>query len=430
MSASLIPRRASGASRVCEPSSQVESYFYTGGLRAEFRWLWSAPPMLTLHLLCGSALPQPTHTTSKLSLPRRDLGAATAHGLSFFAGGCTTTGTGIATQFICDDASDVIDVVSPNGTLLAVRATLTEARGWAAGCSSGDLIVFAGGGRKGTEPHSRTADVMNATTLETVGHPDALSEGRWGIGCAAVDGNIYFTGGKVTINGYQDVYMSRMVDMFSSADKSWSLAPFNLTGGRESTVALAVPPKSEGGQTALVVAGGWHKQQTYGPESAIDFFLQPLATGGGLVPGLQLAAPAYDVGAAVGADGHVYLVGDKYLTVLSPNGELVRNSALPAAMVGQRASPAGGGAVPRSRLPHNGARVGRRVCFYGASPSTLFCHDTSTGQWEKGLACAAEHTGGSMTAPGGGVILVAGGYDQRSPVFATTPVIDIFRFEE
>ena len=247
--------------------------------------------MLTLHILYGSALPQPTHTTSKLSLPRRDLGAATAHGLSFFAGGCTTTGTGIATQFICDDASDVIDVVSPNGTLLAVRTTLTEARGWAAGCSSGDLIVFAGGGRKGTEPHSRTADVMNATTLESVGHPDALSEGRWGIGCAAVDGNIYFTGGKVTIHGYQDVYMSRMVDMFSSADKSWSLAPFNLTGGRESTVALAVPPKSKVVKPpSLLLAAGTSSRRT-GRRAPSTFFCSHWLLEGASYPAFSSPLP-------------------------------------------------------------------------------------------------------------------------------------------
>ena len=120
---------------------------------------------------------QPLHFTSNLSLARRDIGAATSNGLSFFAGGCTTTGTGIATQFICDDASDVIDVVASNGRWLS-RLALTEARGWAATCSSGDTVVFAGGGRKGTEPHSRTADVMNARTLKIVGHPDALSSGR------------------------------------------------------------------------------------------------------------------------------------------------------------------------------------------------------------------------------------------------------------
>ena len=35
-----------------------------------------------------------------------------------------------------------------------------------------------------------------------------------------------------------------------------------------------------------------------------------------------------------------------------------------------------------------------------------------------------------MTAPGGGVIMIAGGYDQKSPIFATTAVVDIFRFPE
>ena len=335
------------------------------------------------------------------------------------------------TQFICDDASDVIDVVSSNGTLLAVAPVLTEARGWVAACSAGDTVVFAGGGRKGTEPHSRTADLLDARTMQSASHPDALSEGRWGIGCAEVNGSIFFVGGKVTIHGYQNAYMSRSIDVFSTAEASWTLAPFNLTNARESAVALAVPTVN-GRSSALVVAGGWHKQGgKYGPDKAVDWFDEPFAHGGGLHrPGVQLAAPAYDVGAAVGANGYVYVVGDAQLTVLSQRGTVVQTSALPVTMAGQRTSAAAGGAVPRSRVPHNGASVGRRVCFYGASPSTLFCYDTVTSQWEAGLPCAAEHTGGSMTAPGGGVIMIAGGYDQKSPIFATTAVVDIFRFPE
>ena len=99
---------------------------------------------LTMFIFCVllASAQQPVHSTSKLSLARRDIGAATANGLSFFAGGCTTTGPGILTQFICDDASAVIDVVSSNGTLLAGSPNLTEARGWAAACSAGDAVVF------------------------------------------------------------------------------------------------------------------------------------------------------------------------------------------------------------------------------------------------------------------------------------------------
>ena len=53
---------------------------------------------------------EPIHTTGKLSQARRNLGAASVAGKAYFVGGCTNTGIGRQVQFICDDASDVIDV--------------------------------------------------------------------------------------------------------------------------------------------------------------------------------------------------------------------------------------------------------------------------------------------------------------------------------
>ena len=65
-----------------------------------------------------------------------------------------------------------------------------------------------------------------------------LALGRWGL--MYICGNrSYFTGGKVTISGYDNAWMSEIIDTFeldatSSTNGSWMMAPFNLSIPRES----------------------------------------------------------------------------------------------------------------------------------------------------------------------------------------------------
>jgi hypothetical protein len=141
------------------------------------------------------------HRVAKLSSARRDIGAASVGGRAVFAGGCNRTGD-YATQFVCTTGtSPNVDVFSAEGVLEST-VVLGEPRGWICAAPSGtSAVVLAGGGTSGVEPHSRAADVLDLDTLEIRSYPEALSVGRWGLGCAAAGGRTYFTGGKrVTVS--------------------------------------------------------------------------------------------------------------------------------------------------------------------------------------------------------------------------------------
>lgn len=100
-----------------------------------------------------------TRTTAKLSQARRNLGAATLDGKAYFAGGCLTTGKN--TQFICDHASDAVDVLDESGALLKTMQ-LSQPRGWVAVCVNSQEVIMAGGGTSGVTPHSRVADIVSS----------------------------------------------------------------------------------------------------------------------------------------------------------------------------------------------------------------------------------------------------------------------------
>ena len=80
--------------------------------------------------------------------------------------------------------------------------------------------------------------------------------------------------------------------VFDTATKSWNVAPFNLTRGRESAVAVGLQPPLV--QPSLLSIGGWYQQapKEFRADPALDLFTQPLFNNpsGGLIPGLQLDA--------------------------------------------------------------------------------------------------------------------------------------------
>ncbi len=343
--------------------------------------------LLLVLLLLPGALPVST-STGRLSQARRNIGAVAVGGKFFFAGGCTTTGSDPTTAFICNDASDVLDVLDAEGAALVEPLRLSEARGWPAACATDSLAVFAGGGKRGDEPHSRAADIVDVGPNydfdgKVSSVPDALSSGRWGIACAAVNGTIFFPGGKVTISGYRNAYMSSAIDMFDG--EKWSVAEYKLTVPRESAVAAPLPGGAAGGGAGgLVVAGGWKKtHEQYTGARALDIFLdpfqsQPGASGG--LKALELESDAYDAGiAASPATNRVYIVGnEKLYQVSAGGGGTVTSRPLPADMKGPSGQINGGGAVPRAHVPQNGVAVGdgdddgSLVCFYGTTPSMLY----------------------------------------------------------
>jgi len=383
---------------------------------------------LVLLLTASAAASTVTATTGHLSQARRNIGATTVRGKFYFAGGCTTVGSG-TTAFICNDASDAIDVLDSVGTAGDEQLRLSEARGWPSACATESLAVFAGGGQRGDLPHSRTADIVDAATGKVTSQPNALSTGRWGITCATVKETIFFAGGKVTIHGYQDVYMTNRIDTFDGTAGQWSVAPYNLSVGRESAVAASFPGSNCSG---LIVAGGWEKDPDLGKyhaSTALDIFSAPFqlsqfrSTGGRVTK--QLKDGAYDAGLAISASSKAYIVGNSLLYEVACGGA-VDSHPLPKDMTGPGGQVSGGGAIPRAHVPQNGVAVKSSVCFYGTAPSILYCLDTTTMDWSR-HPCKAEHAGGAIVASGN-TVMVAGGYDPQAKDTTPTDVIDIFTF--
>ena len=286
------------------------------------------------------------------------------------------TGSSPNTQFICDDASDVIDEISSGGDLVG-NFRLSEAKGWVSTCVAGDghTIIMAGGGKKGTEPHSKTADLLDTSSGKVSSNPFALHEGAWGVPCATIGNETFFLGGKVTISGYDKAYTTAAINVYSPA--GWTVAPYQLSRGRESAAAFVL-------RQQLLSAGGWMKNDTVCPQQycgddSLDIFRSPFSSGGGRRTA-RLHAAFYDAGVAV-VDDIGYVVGDTNLYIFSIDGSLpvnVQTEPLPKAMRGPASGNTGGGAVPRAHIPQNGAVVGQLACFCGATPCALYCYDTST----------------------------------------------------
>lgn len=349
-----------------------------------------------------------THSTARLSSGRRDLGAASAGGKVYFAGGCADVGS----AYVCDEPTAIVDIFTLDGK--AGNSTLSEARGWPAGCASGFKVVFAGGGTGGKVSHSAVADVFDVSTGEAKSWSSALSEGRWGLACATVNGAIHFAGGKVVLSS-GGFHMSDAVDTFEN--DSWSVSSFHLSQPRESMGAAS-------GHGSLVFAGGW-VTSTFGagPVDTVDVI--SLSNEASKVAVSKLGSKAYWPGAAAASNGDIYVVGNKELSRF--DGSTWTSSPLPADLIGSAATLEDGGAVPAAHVPQNGVAVGDYLCFYGWQSkklSAVYCYDTAKATWTGAMNCDAVHRGGAIAALGSQV-LVAGGYDpdnQNNP----TDVVDIF----
>ncbi len=316
---------------------------------------------VSLTTYCSSAGLSFHHREVKLSSPRRNVGAIGVGGRAVFAGGCNVSGTGSNTQFICDSADPAVDIFDEQGELQRT-VFLSEPRGWICATSAGEKsVVLAGGGTFGDKPHSRRADVLDLDTGDVQSYPDALTVGRWGIGCTTVGNRSYFTGGKVTISGYNNAWMTEIVDAFeldaaSSTNGSWMMAPFNLSVPRESTSAVAV----DGG---LIVAGGWAKTNgKYQGNDAVDIFSDPHT--GTTSETYTLKNDAYAVGVAT-VNSTAFVVGNEQLYRFGKRAEAALPIPLPPVMVGVYDGGAdSGGIVPDAHVQQNGVAVGKWVCFW------------------------------------------------------------------
>jgi hypothetical protein len=277
----------------------------------------------------------------------------------------------------------------------------------------GSQAVFAGGGTGGNEPHSATADVLDAKSGKVVSHPTALSEGRWGVTCATAGDIVHFAGGKV-LNSASDFHMSAAIDSYSNG--KWALSDLKLSEARESFGAVA-------GRAGLVLAGGWVTQRSGAKAvDTVDTF-----TSDGKRTVTRLTSPAYWPGAVADKDGDVYIVDNSVLWRF--DGSSWTSAPLPKALVGGKATLEGGGAVPAAHVPRNGAAVGDQLCFYAwqsKALSALYCYDTKEGNWAGPYTCSAVHRGGGLEVVGSS-IFIAGGYDPDRKN-APTDVVDVFDF--
>ncbi len=322
----------------------------------------------SLTAYCGSTPLSFHRHESKLSSPRRNVGAIGVGGRAVFAGGCNISGSGSSTQFVCDSADPAVDVFDQQGELQRT-VYINEPRGWiCAAHAGGNSVVLAGGGTSGVEPHSRRADVLDLDTGVLQSYPEALTLGRWGIGCTTVGNRSYFTGGKVTISGYDNAWMTGIIDTFeldasSSTNGSWRMAPFNLSIPRESTSAVAI-----GG--GLLVAGGWKKANgKYQGDNTVDIFGDPQTAASSDVHTIK--DDAYSVGAAT-VNSTAFVVGNKQLYRFGEHSEPATPVPLPPVMVGVYDGGAdSGGIVPNAHVQQNGVTVGKWACFWVSATSAL-----------------------------------------------------------
>ena len=182
----------------------------------------------------------------------------------------------------------------------------------------------------------------------------------------------HLTGGKVTVSGYDNAWMTGVIDAFeldaaSSTQGSWQMMPFNLSVPRESTTAAAV-----GG--SLIVAGGWAKKQgKYQGDNTVDIFSQPEHGGDGNVQ-YALKNGAYAVG-AVTINKTAYIVGNEQVYRFGELREAAPAVPLPPAMVGVYDGGAdSGGLVPAAHVQQNGVAVGKWACFWVSVSSRRRCH--------------------------------------------------------
>eukprot|EP00041_Stephanoeca_diplocostata_P026813 m.729685 g.729685 ORF g.729685 m.729685 type:complete len:292 (-) comp23050_c0_seq28:1997-2872(-) len=235
--------------------------------------------------------------------------------------------------------------------------------------------------------------------------------------------SIWWIGGKYTVSGYQDAGTTPVVDQYDS-EHGWMRSPFNLSSGRESSVALTA-----GG--SAVVAGGWQKKgSNYIDDPAVDVFTTPLkgGNGGAAKPTALKPSDAYDVGGGVVGDV-AYVIGATTLYTVSSAGDQKSLADLPQEMT-VHPTMKEQGAVPGCHILQNVASTGETVCAYGISGTSnkssgsLYCYHPATQRWVN-FATSVAHQGGAVTGRGSTVV-VAGGFNPSSDDVSTTAAIDIF----
>lgn len=181
---------------------------------------------------------------------------------------------------------------------------------------------------------------------------------------------------------------------------------------------------------AIQVSGGWQKVDgTYQGDNTVDLFEDPVT--GANHQTFQLAADAYDVGAAI-VNGTAYIVANTEVATFTATGE-GSPVMLPQALAGVP-SLNGGGLIPGCHMPQNGVTVGPWACYYGGSTNTsapkpaLYCLHSVRQRWAR-LPCSVPHRAGAIALVGSSTVLVAGGFDPTADNAPASDIVDVFQFK-
>ena len=242
-----------------------------------------------------------TWSTARLSVPRRDMAAASTGTKAFFAGGWTGTGEVSAVVDIYDAATGIwsTDVlVEPRRNLAAASvgakvlfaggfgvnvrsrqvdiydtatgrwssARLSLARSQLAATTVGDKAIFAGGMRSGRE--SAVVDIYDDAT--GAWSTARLSQARSNLGATSVGTLAFFAGGSsALLSQLSDTPIAAapaLVDIYNDATGTWSAATLNQIG--------AISATAIGESKALFVGGSSRSGdgRYYGPGQWVDIY--------------------------------------------------------------------------------------------------------------------------------------------------------------
>ena len=242
-----------------------------------------------------------TWSAARLSVPRRDMAAASTGTKAFFAGGWTGTGEVSAVVDIYDAATGIwsTDVlVEPRRNLATTSvgtkvlfaggfgvnvrsrqvdiydtatgrwssARLSLARSQLAATTVGDKAIFAGGMRSGRE--SAMVDIYDDAT--GTWSTARLSQARSNLGATSVGTLAFFAGGSsALLSQLSDTPIAAtpaLVDIYNDATGTWSTAALNQIG--------AIAATTIGESKALFVGGSSRSGdgRYYGPGRWVDIY--------------------------------------------------------------------------------------------------------------------------------------------------------------
>ena len=321
-----------------------------------------------------------SHTTATLSQARGYLAATTVGNMALFAGGYSASGY-----------SSVVDIYN-SVTGQWSTASLSQARDRLSAATVGSLALFAGG--YSASGYSSVVDIYNSVTGQW--STASLSQARDGMAVATVGTKVFFAGGQ-GVSGYSSV-----VDIYDASTGQWSTA--SLSQGRYFPAATSVGTK-------VLFAGGLTATATSNVVDIYDTSTGQWSTASLSQARYALAATtagneAFFAGGATGLSSGYSSVVDIYNATTgqwSTASLSWSRVVLAATLVGSKAFFAGG--------------------FSGSYDYQVDIYDTETGQWStsESLSQSEGYLAGTSV---GTKAIFAGGVTGSGTTYSNT--VDIY----